>query len=57
MLTFHYAHWSAALDEGLARIRQAGAELLLVSLGVATFEREPISSFKLRSDDYPASTG
>ncbi|NIC37289.1 histone deacetylase family protein [Halomonas desiderata] len=48
-----YARWSAALDEGLARIRQVGAELLVVSLGVDTFEHDPISSFKLRSDDYP----
>ncbi|MBA2778668.1 histone deacetylase family protein [Billgrantia kenyensis] len=47
-----YAKWSTALDDGLARIRESGAELLIVSLGVDTFERDPISSFKLASEDY-----
>lgn len=47
-----YAAWCRALDDALARIRHFGAELLVVSLGVDTFENDPISSFKLKSDDY-----
>ncbi|MDR5868056.1 histone deacetylase family protein [Halomonas koreensis] len=44
--------WSRALDDALARIREAGCDLLLVSLGVDAFEHDPISAFKLTSDDF-----
>lgn len=44
--------WFEALDAALARIRSFEPEALVVSLGVDTFEHDPISSFKLRSDDY-----
>ncbi|MCK2183601.1 histone deacetylase family protein [Halomonas getboli] len=44
--------WSRALDDALVRIRQAGCELLVVSLGVDAFEHDPISAFKLTSDDF-----
>ncbi|ATJ83280.1 histone deacetylase family protein [Halomonas beimenensis] len=44
--------WSRALDDALARIRAAGCELLVVSLGVDAFEHDPISAFKLTSDDF-----
>ena len=44
--------WLEALDCALARIRGHGPEGVIVSLGVDTFERDPISTFKLRSDDY-----
>ena len=37
----------------LARVVTYDAEALRVSLGVDTFERDPSSAFKLRSDDYP----
>ncbi|MBB3140176.1 histone deacetylase family protein [Halomonas organivorans] len=46
--------WSRALDDALARIREAGCELLVVSLGVDAFEHDPISAFKLTSDDFTA---
>ena len=46
------ATWMAALHHGLARIRAYGAEALVVSLGVDTFEGDPISRFALRSRDY-----
>ena len=46
--------WLGALDAALARIRAHGPEALVVSLGVDTFEHDPISSFKLRSVDYLA---
>ncbi len=47
-----YAAWSAALEDALTRCRRFGAEALVVSLGVDTFERDPISFFKLASDDF-----
>lgn len=47
-----YEVWRAALDEGLKRIAEFGAEALVVSLGVDTFEKDPISFFKLRSQDF-----
>lgn len=47
-----YSKWSAALDDALKRIADFGAEALIVSLGVDTFENDPISFFKLTSDDF-----
>jgi acetoin utilization deacetylase AcuC-like enzyme len=47
--------WSGyrpALDQALAAIRRFGAQALVVSLGVDTFEHDPISQFKLVHDDY-----
>lgn len=44
--------WSEALDDALARIKQYSPDALVVSLGVDTFERDPISFFKLTSDDF-----
>ncbi|MNT82718.1 Acetylpolyamine aminohydrolase [compost metagenome] len=42
------------MDDALRRIEVFGAEALVVSLGVDTFERDPISTFKLKSEDYLA---
>jgi acetoin utilization deacetylase AcuC-like enzyme len=47
-----WAAWSAAVADSLARIKAFGAEAIVVSLGVDTFERDPISFFKLTSDDF-----
>ncbi len=44
--------WSAALADALKRIKAYGAEAIVVSLGVDTFEQDPISFFKLKSPDY-----
>lgn len=44
--------WSAALADALARIGTFGAEAIVVSLGVDTFERDPISFFRLTSEDF-----
>ena len=44
--------WRAALATALETIRNFGAQALVVSLGVDTFEGDPISGFKLRSADY-----
>ncbi len=38
-----------ALDAALKRIAQYGAEALVMSLGLDTFEHDPISRFKLRA--------
>ena len=47
-----YATWSQALDTALAAIARFGAEALVVSLGMDTFEGDPISGFQLKSEDY-----
>lgn len=44
--------WRAALDEARRAIETFGAEALVVSLGVDTFEADPISGFRLCSGDY-----
>ncbi|WP_333821657.1 histone deacetylase family protein [Pinisolibacter sp.] len=46
--------WSAALEQGCRRIGETGAEALVVSLGVDTYEGDPISHFRLKTADYPA---
>ena len=45
--------WLAQHPEEARRIAAYRPELLIVSLGVDTFENDPISSFKLKSNDYP----
>jgi acetoin utilization deacetylase AcuC-like enzyme len=50
-----FTDWNAyaqALDAALARVEAFGADVLLVSLGLDTFENDPISKFKLRTEDY-----
>lgn len=47
-----YDIWAEALTDALQRIAAFGAEALVVSLGVDTFEKDPISFFKLKSDDF-----
>ena len=44
--------WGDALSDALRRIREFGPDMLVVSLGVDAFEKDPISVFKLTSDDY-----
>jgi acetoin utilization deacetylase AcuC-like enzyme len=44
--------WFDALTQACRCISGYRPEALIVSLGVDTFERDPISSFKLRSTDY-----
>jgi acetoin utilization deacetylase AcuC-like enzyme len=41
-----------SLKSALAFITDFAPDVLIVSLGVDTFEKDPISHFKLRSDDY-----
>jgi acetoin utilization deacetylase AcuC-like enzyme len=47
-----FGRWRAALDTALARIAVFGPRALVVSLGVDTFEDDPISFFKLKADDF-----
>jgi acetoin utilization deacetylase AcuC-like enzyme len=48
-----WREYSAALDAAIRRTLQYKADALVVSLGLDTFEGDPISRFKLRSEDYP----
>ena len=45
--------WFAALDQAIKRIEAFKPDSLVVSLGVDTFEGDPISHFKLKTSDYP----
>jgi acetoin utilization deacetylase AcuC-like enzyme len=47
-----FAGWRAALETALDRIAAVKAGALVVSLGVDTFEGDPVAGFRLRSDDY-----
>jgi hypothetical protein len=40
------------LDKGLARIRDFSPDALVVSLGVDTYEKDPISKFRLKSEHF-----
>lgn len=44
--------WGAALQEACRRIEAYKPDVLAVSLGVDTFEGDPISFFRLTSDDF-----
>ncbi|MFT4128462.1 histone deacetylase family protein [Labrys sp. (in: a-proteobacteria)] len=45
--------WGAALDDACAKAAAYKPDVLLVSLGVDTFEKDPISAFKLKTEHYP----
>ena len=47
-----FAEWSEALEAGCRRIDAYRPDALVVSLGVDTFKDDPISFFKLASDDF-----
>ena len=47
-----FERWSAALEQALQAITRFSAEALVVSLGMDTFEGDPISGFTLKSADY-----
>lgn len=51
----HGTAWTTydpALSEALRRVREYSPDLLLVSLGVDTYEHDPICNFKLTTADY-----
>jgi acetoin utilization deacetylase AcuC-like enzyme len=50
-----FTDWLAyfvALETAMVRLRDFGPDVLLISLGLDTFEADPISDFRLRRDDY-----
>ena len=47
-----FAAWHQALGQAQQRVRDFGADALVVALGVDTYEGDPISRFRLASDDY-----
>lgn len=48
-----WAGWSASLEDGCRKITAYDPDVVVVSLGVDTFEKDPISGFKLKTEDYP----
>jgi acetoin utilization deacetylase AcuC-like enzyme len=49
-----FSAWEQALAQGLARVQRFAPDALVVSLGVDTFAQDPISFFRLASDDFSA---
>lgn len=47
-----WSGYSEALRTALSRVKDFGPDVLLVSLGLDTFEGDPICRFKLKSEDY-----
>ncbi len=47
-----FAVWRTALAQALQGIARFGADALVVSLGLDTFDGDPVAGFKLKSDDY-----
>lgn len=47
-----FTTWHAALQDALGRIAAFGADALVVSLGVDIYENDPLSSFKIATEDF-----
>ena len=47
-----YPAWAEALEDACRRVADYAPDVLLVSLGVDTFKEDPISKFRLESDDF-----
>ena len=47
-----FEEWRGALADALGRVSKFAPDALVISLGVDTFENDPISFFKLKSDDF-----
>ncbi len=47
-----FGRWGESLDRGLAEITSGGVEALVVSLGVDTFDGDPLGTFTIRTRDY-----
>ena len=47
-----FAEWNSSLVSAIDQIAKFGADAVVISLGVDTFERDPISFFKLTSPDF-----
>lgn len=47
-----YSVWADALADALGQVQRYMPDALVISLGVDTYEKDPISFFKLTSDDF-----
>lgn len=47
-----FDEWRTALADALEKVKTFSPDALIISLGVDTFENDPISFFKLTSDDF-----
>jgi acetoin utilization deacetylase AcuC-like enzyme len=47
-----WSHYGPALADACSKIAAYAPDALVVSLGVDTFEQDPISRFKLKNADY-----
>jgi len=47
-----YTKWSETLSDALKKIAHYTPDALIISLGVDTYENDPISFFKLKSEDF-----
>jgi acetoin utilization deacetylase AcuC-like enzyme len=47
-----YERWKKALNTACGKIKNYSPDVLVVSLGVDTYEHDPISYFKLKSADF-----
>ena len=48
----NFDQWFSVLKQSCDHIREYSPDALIISLGVDTFEKDPISYFKLQSDDF-----
>lgn len=46
--------WSAAFDAGAKAVLAHAPDVVVLSLGVDTYEKDPISNFRLRTEHFPA---
>ena len=44
--------WSVAFEDAVKKVLEFRPEVLLISLGLDCFEKDPISQFRLKSDDF-----
>jgi acetoin utilization deacetylase AcuC-like enzyme len=48
-----FDEWNASLEDACRKLEAYSPDVVVVALGVDTFEKDPISQFKLTSADYP----
>jgi acetoin utilization deacetylase AcuC-like enzyme len=48
-----WSTWSQALEDGCRKLADYSPDVVVVSLGVDTYEKDPISKFKLKTEDFP----
>ncbi len=48
-----WSGWNSSLEDACGHLARYAPDVVVVSLGVDTFEKDPISQFKLRSEDFP----